>query len=283
LPSRSRRVRVITDSTADLPPELVAQWGIEVVPLYINFGEQSYRDGIDLSSQDFYGRLAAGEFPTTSQGAIGPLKRVYDHAVTGGGEAVSIHLSCGLSGTCRAAMLAADQVDGRVVVVDSRLLSMGIGWIVLAAAEAARQGHALDKVVALVEDMKQRTHVTALIENLEFLRRGGRIGPAQAMLGSLLDIRPIVGLKDGVLALYKKVRSRRLGLRELTEVVAEAGPLERVAVMHANSPDDAEYMAHALTPLFPRDEMLILPVSQVVATHVGPGAVGVCYVARKSP
>lgn len=280
MPSRSRRVRVITDSTADLPPELVARWGIEVVPLFINLGELSFRDGIDMPNQEFYDRVAAGEFPTTSQGAIGPLKRAYEHAVAGGGEAVSIHLSCGLSGTCRAAMLAADQVDGRVVVVDSGLLSMAIGWLALAAAEAARKGCSLDEIVALVEEMKQRTHVIALIENLEFLRRGGRIGPAQAVLGSLLEIRPIVGLKDGVLALYKKVRSRRLGLRELIELAAEAGPLERVAVVHANSPADAEQVADALVPFSPRGERLVVPAGQVVATHVGPEAVGVCYVTQ---
>lgn len=278
--NRSRRVRVITDSTADLPLELVARWGIEVVPLYIQFGEQSYRDGIDLANEDFYERLVAGELATTSQGAIGSIKRIYEQAVAGGGEAISIHLSCGLSGTCSAAMLAADQVDGRVIVVDSGLLSMAIGWLVLAAAEAAREGRSLDEIVALVEEMKQRTHVVALIENLEYLRHGGRIGPAQAVLGSLLDIRPIVGLEQGILALYKKVRSRRLGLRNLAEMTAEAGPLERVAVVHANRPDDALQVADELAPLFPRDKMLVQPAGQVVATHVGPGAVGVCYVTR---
>jgi len=281
VPTQSRRVRVITDSTADLPRDLVARWGIEVVPLYVTFGEESFRDGIDLPDADFNGRLASGQVPVTSQGAIGVVKRIYEQAVAGGGEAVSIHLSCGLSGTCRAAMLAADQVDGRVVVVDSGLLSMSIGWLVLAAAEAARQGRTLDEIVALVEEMRGRTHVVALIEHLEFLRRGGRIGPAQAVLGSLLDIRPIVGLKDGVLTLHKKVRSRRLGLREMADMVAEAGPLERLAVLHANSPADAAALADALAPLFPRDQMLVVPAGQVVTTHVGPEAVGVAYVTRR--
>jgi DegV family protein with EDD domain len=274
-------VRVITDSTADLAPELVARWGIEAIPLYVNFGEQSFRDSIDLSQEEFYARLARGEYPTTAQAAIGVFKRVYEQAVAGGGEAISIHLSCGISGTCQAAMLAADQVDGRVVVIDSGLLSMSIGWLVLAAAEAAREGRGLDEIVALVEEMKRRTHIAALIENLEYLRRGGRIGAAQPLLGSLLDIRPIVGLEKGVLALYKRVRSRRPGLRQLVEMVAEAGTLERVAVMYTNSPADARQVADMLAPFFPRDKMLVLPVGQIVAAHVGPGAVGVCYVVAR--
>jgi DegV family protein with EDD domain len=275
-------VRVITDSTADLTPELYARWGIEGIPLYVNFGEQSFRDGIDLSPAEYARRLEAGEVPTTSQGAIGPIKRVYEQAVTGGGEAISIHLSCGLSGTCRAALLAAEQVDGRVVVVDSGLLSMSIGWLAIAAAEAAREDRSLDEIVGLVEEMRQRTHVIALIENLEFLRRGGRIGPAQAVLGSLLDIRPIVGLENGVLTLYEKVRSRRAGLRRLVEMAVTAGPLERVAVVHANSPADAEHVAADLAPFCPRDQVLVVPAGQVVTTHVGPGAVGICFVTRKS-
>lgn len=276
--NHSRRVRVITDSTADLPLELVALWGIEVVPLCVQFGEQSYRDGIDLSQQDFYSRLKAGELPTTSQGTIGSFKRIYEQAAGGGGEAISIHLSSGLSGTCSAAMLAADQVDGRVVVVDSGLISMALGWLVLAAAKAARAGCPLDEIVALVEKMKQRTHVVALIEDLEYLRHGGRIGPAQAVLGSLLDIRPIVGLEGGLVVLYKRVRSRRLGLRHLVELATAASQLEQVAVVHANNPEDALQLTDRLTPFFPRDQMLVQPAGQVVATHVGPEAVGVCFV-----
>jgi DegV family protein with EDD domain len=280
--SQGRRVRVLTDSTADIPPELVARWGIEAIPLYFHFGEEAFRDCIDLSSEAFYARLAAGEFPTTSQGSVGLLKRVYEQAVAGGGDALSIHLSCKLSGTCQAAMLAAEQVDGRVVVVDSGLLSMAIGWLVLAAAEAAREGHSLDEIVTLVEEMKQRTYVRALIEDLNFLRRGGRIGPAQALVGSILDIRPIIGLEDGALALHGKVRSRRAGLRRLAEIVVGYGTLEKVAVMHANSPDDARQVADDLSPFYPRDQMLVLPVGQVVATHVGPGAVGVTFVVART-
>lgn len=280
--SQTRRVRVLSDSTSDLPAELVARWGIEVIPLHFHFGEEALRDNIDISDEAFYARLAAGEFPTTSQGSVGLFKRVYEQAVAGGGEAVSIHLSCKLSGTCQAAMLAADRVDGRVIVLDSGQLSMAIGWLVLAAAEAARKGGSLSEIVALVEEMKQRTHVRALIEDLNYLRRGGRIGAAQALVGSLLDIRPIIGLEGGVLALYEKLRSRRAGLRRLAEIVVETGTLERVAVMHANRPEEALQVADDLSPFFPREQMLVLPVGQVVATHVGPGAVGVAFVvARK--
>lgn len=278
MPGTPRRVRIVTDSTADLPADLAARWGIEVVPLYIHLGGETFRDGIDLTSAEFAARLSAGMFPTTSQPAIGMFKRVYEHAVAGGGEAVSIHLSSALSGTVQSALLAADQVDGRVAVVDTGQLSMAIGWLVLAAAEAARAGRTLDEIVALVEEMKRRTFVKALLESLEHLRRGGRIGRAQELIGSLLDIRPIVGLEKGILAVYERVRTRRAGLRRLVEIVAEEGVLERVAVLHVGCPEEAMAVAEALTPAFPRDQILVLPAGQVVATHVGPQAVGVCYV-----
>lgn len=274
----TRRVWVITDSTADLPPDLIAQWGIQVVPLYVHFGEETFRDGVDLSSEAFYARLRGGEFPTTSQPSIGAFRRVYEQAVAGGGEAVSIHLSAKLSGTCEAAMLAADQVDGRVVVVDSEQFSMGLGWLVLAAAEMARAGCSLDEIVARVEEMKKRTYVLALVESLEHLRRGGRIGRAQLALGSLLDIRPIVGLKDGMTILVERVRTRRAGIRRLVELVAAAGPLECLAALHAGDPEAGRQLADDLSPVFPRREIPLLVGGQVTGAHLGPGAVGVAYV-----
>lgn len=277
-----RRVWVVTDSTADLPPEMVARWGILVVPLYVHFGEETFRDGVDLSSEAFYARLRRGEFPTTSQPSIGAFRRVYEQAVAGGGEAVSIHLSAKLSGTCEAAMLAADQVDGRVVVVDSEQFSMGLGWLVLAAAEMARAGCSLDEIVAHVEEMKKRTHVLALVESLEHLRRGGRIGRAQLALGSLLDIRPIVGLKDGMTILVERVRTRRAGIRRLVELVAAAGPLERLAALHAGDPEAGRQLANDLSPVFPRREIPLLVGGQVTGAHLGPGAVGVAYVVSPS-
>ncbi len=277
-----RRVWVITDSTADLPPELLARWGVLVIPLYVHFGEETFRDGIDLSSQVFYARLRGGEFPTTSQPSVGAFRRVYERAVAGGGEAVSIHLSAKLSGTCEAALLAADQVDGRVVVVDSEQFSMGLGWLVLAAAEMARAGCSLDEIVTKIEEMKKRTYVLALVESLEHLRRGGRIGRAQLALGSLLDIRPIVGLRDGMTILVERVRTRRAGMRRLVELVAAAGPLERLAVLHADDPEAGRQLADDLSPVFPRREIPLLIGGQVTGAHLGPGAVGVAYVVAPS-
>jgi len=276
----SRRIRVITDSTADIPPGLVVRWGIVVVPLYVHFGEETFRDGMDLTPEDFYARLVRQEYPTTSQPSVGAFRRAYEQMAAGGGEVISIHLSAGLSGTAQAALLAADQIDGRVAVVDSGLLSMGVGWLVLAAAEAARQGTPLDETVALVEEMRGRSHVLALIESLEHLRRGGRIGRAQEAVGSLLDIRPIVTLRDGKVVMLERVRTRRAGQGRLVELVSALGPLERLAVLHVGVPSAAQRVADALSPVFPREDMLVLPAGQVVATHVGPDAVGVaCVVA----
>lgn len=276
-----RRVRVVTDSTADLPADLVARWGIVVVPLYVHFGEESFRDGVDLSTEAFLERLARGEHPTTSQPSVGAFKRAFQQLAAGGGEVISLHLASTLSGTCEAAMLAADQVDGRVVVVDSGLFSMALGWLVLAAAEAARAGRSLEEIVALVEEMKGRTFVPAMIEELAYLRRGGRIGRVQQAAGALLNIRPIVTVREGEVLLLERVRTRPAGLRRLVEMVAAAGPLERVAVLHAGTPREAEQVAEALSPVFPREQIVVTAAGQVTITHVGPGAVGVAYVVAR--
>lgn len=273
----ARRVRVVTDSTADLPREWIDQWGIQVVPLRFRLGEDTFRDGLDLPPETFYARLARS-FPTTSQPSVGLLKRFYEQAGAGGGEIVSIHLSSKLSGTCQAAQLAADQVDSRVVVFDSGQISMAVGWLVLAAAEAAREGRSLEEIVSLLEEMKGRVHIVGLIESLEHLRRGGRIGRIEALLGSLLGIRALFTLERGEAVLLERVRTRSLGLRRLVEYVATLEPLDRAAVVHADAADAAQQVARTLAPLLPGRSIPVLPVGQVVASHVGPGAVGVACV-----
>lgn len=273
-----RRVRVVSDSTADLPEDLVVQWGIQVVPLRVHFGEETFRDGLDMPAEAFHARLARGEFPATSQPPLGVLRRAYEQATAGGGDAIAIHLSSRLSGTYQAALLAAEQVDGRVAVVDSGQLSMAVGWLVLAAAEAAREGRSLDEIVGLVEEMKQRAWVPALIENLEYFRRGGRIGRAQAVVGTLLGIRAILALQGGETVLVDRVRTRQAGLRRLVERVAALGPLERICVVHANAAEDARRVARDLAPIWPGREIRIVPAGQVVTIHVGPRAVGVACV-----
>ncbi|MGC8873365.1 MAG: DegV family protein [Chloroflexia bacterium] len=273
----ARRVRVVTDSTADLPREWIDRWGIQVVPLRFRLGEETFRDGLDLAPQVFYAQLARA-FPTTSQPSVGLLKRVYEQAAAGGGEIVSIHLSSKLSGTCQAAQLAADQVDCRVVVFDSGQISMAVGWFVLAAAQAAREGRSLEEIVSLLEKMKSRVHIIGLIESLEHLRRGGRIGRVEALLGGLLGIRALFTLERGEAVLLERVRTRLAGLRRLVERVAALEPLERAAVVHADAADAAQWVARALAPLLPGPPIPIVAVGQVVASHVGPGAVGVACV-----
>jgi DegV family protein with EDD domain len=273
-----RRVRVVTDSTADLPLDLVTRWGIQVVPLRIHFDEESFRDNLDLAPEAFYGRLSCGEFPNTSQPSVGDFKHAYERVAAGGGSAVSIHLSSRLSGTAQSALLAAEQVDGCIAVVDSGQLSMALGWLVLAAAEAAREGRSLEEIVGLMQEMKQRTYVLALINDLEHLRRGGRIGRAQTILGSMLDLYPILTLRYGQTTLLERARTRQAGRRRLVELVAEMDSLESVAVVHADNPELAGQVADHLAPVFPREEILILPASQVVTAHVGPQALGVCFV-----
>ncbi len=273
-----RRVRLVTDSTADLPQEWADRLGVLVVPLRVHFGEESYRDGLDLPDEEFYRRLEAGDLPSTSQPPVGEFRRTYERAAGGGGEVVSVHLASGLSGTCQAALLAAEQVDAQVQVVDSGLLSMALGWVVVAAAEAARERRSLGEVAQVAQEVAWRTRILAYLEDLEHLRRGGRIGRAQDFLRALLDIRALVTLQEGETAPLERVRTRRAGLERLVERVADLGPLERVAVVHANAPEAARRVADGLAPIFDREQIVVLPAGQVVATHVGPGAVGVACV-----
>ena len=272
-------VRVVTDSACDLPDELVAELGIEVVPLSIRFGHDEFVDRQDLSTDEFWRRLSESSvLPETSAPAAGAFEKVFrtlaDDGATG---IVCINLSSKLSATMQAAQVAAKGVADScpVEVVDSLHVTMGLGNLCLAAARQAAAGGSVDAIVADVIDRRDRTRLYGTLDTLEFLKKGGRVGNARALLGSMLAIKPVVEVRDGVVEEAGKVRTRSKALRLLVDKVKE-GPVESLAVMHGQAPDLDELL-DMLDPLVPRSEIVIGQIGPVIGTHAGPRVIGVTF------
>jgi DegV family protein with EDD domain len=274
-------VKIITDSTSDIPAELVAQLGITVVPSYVMFGTESYRDGVELSRQQFYDKLASSrELPSTAAPPPDMYLEVYRRLAEETEEMVSIHLAARYSALYNSAAVAAQDFSGaRITVIDSEQVTMGYGWLVVAAAEAAMRGASHDEIVALVQAMKPRTRVLAALGTLEYLHRGGRVSWMQATVGTLLRIKPIIGISMGEISLLERARTMRRSMERLLALVQEFGPLERAIVLHTNAPDLASGFADELQRIWPAWKRSIEQAGVTIASHAGPGAVGVACVA----
>lgn len=269
-------IRLVTDSTCDIPAELIARHNILVVPAIVSLGEQSYRDGIELSRTEFYERLPTlTALPHTAAPAIGEFQAAY--AQCGDADILSIHMAAQLSGIYNGARLAAEPYGARVTLVDTGQLSMGLGWQVLAAAEAIAAGKTLAETLAAVETTRRRVKVYALLDTLEYLRRGGRASTLTATLSEIFQIKLMVELRESQVIQVAKVRTHRKGLNHLSEAVEALGPLERLAILHAHAPADAEVLAARLAP-HSAQPPLIVEATSVIGTHVGPKALGVAAV-----
>jgi DegV family protein with EDD domain len=277
-------VRIVTDSSCDLTQEEVAKHGVEVVPLSIRFGEDEYEDRSELSVEQFYAKLAdASVLPETAAPAPGKFEAAFRrHQEAGADAIVCINLSSELSATMQSAQNAAKAVEGDldVRVVDSRSITSGLGTQVMLAAEAAAGGASADDVVALVEDLVTRTHVFGALDTLENLKKGGRIGGAQALLGSLLSIKPILDISTGHVEEAGKQRTRKKALETLRDKVAAAGAIEHVSVHHGFAPD-LEEMLTLLDPIVPRDDIRVGVIGPVIGTHGGPRVMGVTWLASR--
>ena len=272
------RFRVVTDSTADVPAEWCERYGIEVVPLRVLFGSESFRDRVDLSTDQFFDRLRrADRLPTTSAPSPGDFARVYERLSHECDGVVSIHISGDLSGTVEAARVGAGSVDGFPVhVIDSRCLTICVAYLCRAAAEA----RTLDGAVRQVEERVPRQGILALLDTLRYLEMGGRIGRAQALLGTMLDLKPILSLADGRVAPLDRVRTRAKAIPRLVERLRQDLPVERLAVMHTQAPEDAERIRVQLAAELPDVEVDVGELGAVLGTHIGPGAVGMAYIRR---
>ena len=275
-------VRIVTDSSSDLTDEEVAAHHIEVVPLSIRFGDEEFEDRTDLTVEAFYEKLVVSStLPETAAPAPGKFEAAFRRQQEAGADAVvCINLASDLSATMQSAQNAAKAAAGSldVRVIDSHSITSGLGTQVLLAAQAAESGASADEIVALVESLAARTHVFGALDTLDNLKKGGRIGGAQALVGSLLSIKPILDLSTGKVEEAGKARTRKKALDVLRDKVAEAGSIEHLCVTHGLAPD-VEEMLDLLAPLYPRDQIRVGPIGPVIGTHGGPRVMGVTWLA----
>lgn len=281
-------VYVVTDSTADLAPETAERLGIAVVPLVVRIGGESYRDGVDITPAAFYERMRQAGVPaTTSQPSPHEFVAVYERIIASAGETrptiLSLHLSARFSGTLQAAAVAKQLVADRaeVIVVDTKLTAYPMGYIVRRVAEAARGGAAADECIALVDRLRANTHVFFLVDTLEYLHKGGRIGRAAALVGSLLQVKPLLTLEEGEIGVADKVRGKKKALDRLFALLAERvgdRPV-RAAVLYAAVPEEAAALRERVQAMFRVEGAVdVAEIGPVVGAHVGPGTLAVSLV-----
>ena len=275
-------VRIVTDSGADIPEEVCSELGITVVPLTVTFGVDSYRDGVELKSDEFYRRFIEEDaMPTTSQPSVGSFVEAYDALKDSADEVLSIHVSSKLSGTLNSAIQATSQTDlgSKIRLIDSKQVSMGFGFSVIAAAEAANQGASLEQTAAAAQSTLDRTSVFVLFDTLKYLEKGGRMGKASALLGTVLQIKPILTLDDGVIAIKQKIRTFRKGIQSMSQLVDACGSLESAAVLYTTDPSEAVRFADGLKGNLPDGSTpTTVRLSPAIGTHGGPGVLGVVCV-----
>ena len=280
-------VKIVTDSTSDLPEDLAKSLGITVVPLNIHFGTEMFKDGVDLSADEFYRRIATGrELPKTSQPSVGEFVSVYERLGQDADGILSVHISSKVSGTLNSAVQAKEQANAAspIEVVDTYQASMGAGMVAMVAAREAQRGAGLEDVARVARQAVERCQCIALFDTLEYLQKGGRIGKASALLGTLLRIRPMIILRDGVVHELAKARSRKGGIARLRSVAVDFAPLEELAVMHSTTPDEARTLAEEVSDLLPEGkEPFIARFGPVIGTYTGPGALGIGLLSSETP
>jgi DegV family protein with EDD domain len=277
-------VKIVTDSVADIPPDIVRELDITVIPVLLRFGEETFRDGIDITNDQFYEKLVKSEvMPTTMVPSLDLFARTYARLAQATHEILVIMLSSKLSGLYNAARQSADLVEGncRIEVVDSGSAVMAQGFVVIKAAQAARDGANLDEILGIVRRNLPRVDMHAAFDTLEYLKRGGRIGRAQAFMGSVLRVNPIITLKDGVVEPAGRARSRSKAIDALFDFAASYSHIEGLAVEGAACPQDVEKMVERLGAIFPKEKILRSRTTPVIGTHTGPGLLLVAVMGDK--
>ncbi len=277
-------VRIVTDSTCDLPSDLVKQYGIIVVPLTVHIGSETYLDRIDLSVEEFHRRLSNWPshlpLPSTSRPREEVFEELYKQILKEGESVISIHHSSKLGNTFSAAMSAKNNIlapSTQIAVVDSLSASFGLGIIALEAAKRAKAGAHQVELVRLVNRMIYQTHVIFFTDTMQFLANSGRMGKAQAALGPTptSNFRPLLRLEDGYIVPFERTRTRTKAIEGLCEFIEDFPHIEEMAIMHSNSANDVETLLNRVAPIFPREKVFVGLFSPVLAAHLGPGSMGV--------
>jgi len=267
-------VSIVTDSVADLPPQVVEELGITVIPLNVRFGTEVYRDGVDLTAEQFYDRLVHSKtLPVTSVPSPGTFAEAYDKLAEETDEILAIIVSSKLSGTYEVALQSIGLMKRkcRVEVIDSQWAVMAEGFIVITTAKAAQAGASLDEVVDIARKTIPHVDFLATFDTLEYLKRGGRIGAAQALLGSILKINPLITLEDGVVEPAGRTRSRAKAIDHLYSFAMSFAHIEEMAVEDATTPDDVERLVERLSSKFPKERIYRSKTTPAIGTHTGPG------------
>lgn len=277
-------VKVVTDSVADLPSQVINELGITVIPLNVRFGEKVYRDGIDLTTEQFYQELTRSKFfPVTSVPSPVTFATAYDKLAEETDEILAVMLSSSLSATCEVAVQSIGLMKRRcrVEVIDSRCAVMAQGFLVISAARAAQAGARLDEIMEIVRRNIPRVDMRAAFDTLEYLRRGGRIGAAQALLGAVLRIHPLITLKNGLVEPAGRTRSRARAIEHLYRFAAEYKRIEEMAVEEAACPSDADILVEKLGDIFPKERIYRTKTTPVIGAHTGPGLLLVALMGDK--
>jgi DegV family protein with EDD domain len=267
-------IKIVTDSTADIPMELAEKLGITIVPEYLRFGEKMLKDRVDITEDEFYRRLVNDPIhPSTAQPSPDDFANIYKEVAKKADGIVSIHLSGKLSGTFNAAVSgkAAAGVKCPIEIIDSRVVTMGLGELVIAANDMAQAGKSIPEIAAAVNKMIPHIHILGLLDTLKYLALGGRIGKVQALLGSMLNVKPMLSVKDGVLIPSGRVRSRAKGIDILVNYVKYIPDIQDLTVIHNTTPDEGQTLIKRLGVLYPEEKIRLARLGPALGVHTGPG------------
>ena len=280
-------VRIVTDSTADLPTEVASSLGITVVPLTVFFGDEAYLDGVELGSAEFYTKMAASkDLPRTSQPSPAAFQQAFQRLIDEGADAIlSIHLSSKLSGTYQSACTARDSLPEEtrkvpIEVIDSTSISVGMNYAIQQAATMASAGKSLAEIKTTVEDLQTRSRILAVLDTLEYVRRGGRIGSASAMLGNMLSFKPIIGVVGGEVVPIERPRTRAKAYARVAQLLSEQGAVEHVAIVQTNE-EVGQQLAEVIQTVY-SGSLLHYDLGAVIGTHTGPGTAAIGFVTAKT-
>lgn len=272
-------VRIVTDSTSDLPLEVAQELGVSIVPLSVIFGDEVLKEGVDISHDAFYERLVTSKvLPTTSAPSVGDFLEVYEPLLKESDEIVSIHISSKLSATYQNACNAAEQVSKkgkRVTVVDSQLVSLGMMFLVKAAASSAASGATVEQIKTAAESAIPRVHILIALDTLEYVRRGGRIGRARAFLGGILKVKPLLSIHDGEVHPEERVRTKALALERIFQMATSYPRIAEIGVAYSTNLDEADAMLSRFEGALPNAGKSIARLGPVIGVHGGPGILGV--------